>query len=357
MSRFLIETRRGLPAYEPGSHEEGAGFIRLNTNESPYPPSEEVQRAIESELGMLQYYNDPDCTALREALALHCGVRAENIMAGNGSDQVLQLAFAAFGRGRVALPEITYSYYDLFAAYYGLEIRRIPMDGAFCLREEDLYGMGEMLVFPNPNAPSGRALPLPAIERVLLRNPDQVVVVDEAYVDFGAESAAGLVERFDNLLVVRTFSKSGSLAGLRLGYAIGSPDLIEDLSTVRNAVDLYGVNRLAQAAGVAACQNWDYYAGNCKKIMETRAWTQKALAELKMEVIPSLGNFVFARPTFMDAGALKDRLEEQHILVRHFIGEKTGQYLRITIGTQQEMERLAQAVAAILEDQRCGQQK
>ncbi|MBQ8092450.1 MAG: histidinol-phosphate transaminase [Clostridia bacterium] len=353
MKTFLMPVHRALPAYVPGTHEESGNVIRLNTNESPYPPSPEVLGAIASESSKLNFYNDPDCTVLIEALSAHLGVGTANILAGNGSDQILQLAFLAFADGDnpVTLPDVTYSYYDLFAALYGIPLRRIKLEPDFSMNPAAWQSAEGMLVFPNPNAPTGLALQRSEIEGMLQAHPDQVVLVDEAYVDFGAETAVPLIRQYPNLLVVRTFSKSGSLAGIRLGYAVGSESLIADLAKVRNAVDLYGVNRLAQAAGTAACRHWTYYEENCRRIVDARRETTEGLRALGFTVTDSLGNFVFVRPARISASDLQKRLMDRGILVRHFKTERTNDWLRITIGTMDEMKKLLDACREILNGQ------
>ena len=351
MRTFLREKHRTLPAYEPGTHEESGSVIRLNTHESPYPPSGEVLEAIARESRKLNYYNDPDCKALIEALSNRLGVGPENLLIGNGSDQVLQLSFLAFADqgSPIYLPKITYSYYDLFAALYQIPLRKVPLKADLTLDIERFYDLDGMIVFPNPNAPTGLALSVQAIEGILKRNLDHVVLVDEAYVDFGAETAVPLIRTYPNLLVVRTFSKSGSLAGIRLGYGIGQAELIADLNRIRNAVDLYGVNRLAQAAGVAATAHWTYYEENCRRIMAARETTIKTLRSLGFTVTDSLGNFVFAKPAGILAMELQHKLAERGILVRHFNGPQTKDWLRITIGTAEEMERFLAACRDILQ--------
>lgn len=349
MSRFLLEKHRHLPAYVPGDHEEGDGFIRLNTNESPYPPSPAVRAAVDKEIGKLNYYNDPDCTALREALAGLYGLAPEQVIAGNGSDEVLYLAFMAFADEAhpIVLPDITYGYYDLFAAALGIPLVRKPLREDFTMDYRDYLGVGQTVLFPNPNAPTGLALPLEQIEEIAKSNPDNVVIVDEAYVDFGGETCLPLIDRYPNLLIVRTFSKSRSLAGARLGYAFAQRALIAALNTVRNAVNLYSVSRMAQAAGIAAIADNDYTLANCRKIIEARDYTTRMLRAQGFEVIDSLGNFVFARPRAMSAAALAAQLRARGILVRHWDKERIGDYLRITIGTMQEMQALEAAIEMI----------
>jgi len=347
--RFLLEKHRGLPAYVPGDHEEGEGFIRLNTNESPYPPSPGVAAAVAKEIGKLSYYNDPDCTQLRRALAQRYGVAENQVIAANGSDELLYFAFLAFADGGhpIALPDITYGYYDLFAASLGIPLEKIPLREDFTLNYQDYLGIGKNIVFPNPNAPTGYAIPLGQIREIAKSNPENVLIVDEAYVDFGAESALSLVDECENLLIVRTFSKSRSMAGARIGFGFAQAGLIAELETVRNAVNLYSVSRMAQAAGTAAIREDAYYMDNCRRIIEARDYTTRMLREQGFEVLDSLGNFVFAKPSAMSASALKAQLRERGILVRHWDQDRVRDYLRITIGTMQEMQALDAAIEMI----------
>ena len=346
---FLLEKHRSLPAYTPGDHEEGDGFIRLNTNESPYPPSEGVARAIAGEVSKLGYYNDPDCTALREALAGLYGVKPSQVIATNGSDELLYFAFLAFADEEhpIALPDITYGYYDLFAAAQGIPLVKIPLKADFTIDYRDYLGIGKTIVFPNPNAPTGYALPATQVAEIAKSNPDNVLIIDEAYVDFGAESCLKLIEEYPNLLIVRTFSKSRSMAGARLGYGFGCESLIAELETIRNAINLYSVNRMTQAAGIAAVKDDAYYMENCKKIIKAREYTTKMLREQGFEVLDSLANFVFAKPSAMNAKTLCAQLRERGILVRHWDKDKIRDYLRISIGTMQEMQALECAIEMI----------
>jgi len=346
---FLREKHRGLPAYVPGDHEEGDGFIRLNTNESPYPPSPGVKAAIAGEIGKLGYYNDPDCTALRQALAGLYGVKSDQVIATNGSDELLYFAFLAFADEShpIALPDITYGYYALFAAAHGIPLVRVPLKDDFTIDYRDYLGIGKTIVFPNPNAPTGYALDLWQIAEIAKSNPENVVIVDEAYVDFGAETCLPLIGEHPNLLIVRTFSKSRSMAGARLGYGFGQSALIAQLETMRNAINLYSVNRMTQAAGVAAVRENDYYMENCRRIIEARDYTTRMLREQGFEVLDSLGNFVFAKPKAMSAKTLMQELKTRGILVRHFDQERVRDYLRITIGAMQEMQALEAAIEMI----------
>lgn len=345
-----MEAHRGLPAYVPGEHAEDGRLIRLNTNESPYPPPPAVQQAIAREAANLGYYNDPDCAALRRALAGLYGVAPENVICGNGSDELLYLAFMAFADARhpIVMPDITYGYYDLFAAALGIPIERIPLEADFSVDPGRYAGLGRMIVLANPNAPTGLALSPQAIAPICAGNPDSVVLIDEAYVDFGAESCLPLIAQHDNLLIVRTFSKSRSMAGARLGYAFAQAKLIEELDTVRNAVNLYSVNRMTQAAGIAACAENEYFMDNCVRIMASRRFATDGLRALGFGVIESLGNFVFARCPAMPGAQLAAALRERGILVRRWDAPRISEYLRITIGSQAEMEALLRAMREIL---------
>ena len=346
---FLLEKHRSLPAYVPGDHEEGGAFIRLNTNESPYPPSPGVAAAIASEVDKLNFYNDPDCGTVRKALAGRYGVAPSQVIAGNGSDELLYFAFMAFADAEhpIALPDITYGYYDLFAAALGIPVEKVPLKADFTLDYRDYCGIGKTVVFPNPNAPTGFALPLEQVAAIARSNPQNVVIVDEAYIDFGAQSALPLIEQYDNLLIVRTFSKSRSMAGARLGFAIAQESLIAELETIRNAVNLYSVNRMTQAAAVKAIEEDDYYMENCQRIIRARAYTTQMLRDQGFEVLDSLGNFVFAKPHGMGAKQLKMQLQERGILVRHWDKPRISDYLRITIGTMQDMQALDAAIEMI----------
>ena len=352
MSRLLMDRLKGLPAYVPGEHTEDGRFIRLNTNESPYPPSPGVLAAVSTQVAQLGYYNDPDCTALRGALAALYGVGKENVICGNGSDELLYLAFMAFADAAhpIALPDITYSYYDLFAAALGIPLERIPLGQDFTVNPARYASLGRMIVLANPNAPTGLALSPAQIAGICASNPDSVVLIDEAYVDFGGETCLPLIEHYPNLLVVRTFSKSRSMAGARLGYAFGCAELIAALDTVRNAVCLYSVNRMTQAAGIAACGENDYYMENCRRIMASRRYALDALRALGFETTDSLGNFIFARSGRMPGAALAAALRERGILVRRWDAPRIADWLRITVGSQAEMEALVRAVTDILKE-------
>ncbi|MBR1407328.1 MAG: aminotransferase class I/II-fold pyridoxal phosphate-dependent enzyme [Clostridia bacterium] len=350
---FLMPRLSGLSPYVPGTHTEEEGALRLNSNESPYPPSPGVSEAVAAGAGDLNLYNDPDCMLLRGAIAERLGVKPQNVMAANGSDQVLLLAMTAFADAGypIALPDLTYSYYDDFAAVLGIPLLRKPLREDFTLDAEDYKQPGVMALFPNPNAPTGLAVSPGDIRAIAKADEGRVCLVDEAYVDFGCASALPLIAECPNLLITRTFSKSGSLAGARLGYALGAEGIIEELSRVRSATDLYGVSRMAQAAGIAAMREWPYYEANCRRIEETRGRTTEHLRALGFEVLPSLGNFVFAKPP-MDAALLQRRLAAESIYVRRLSAPRALGRLRITIGTDADMDRLLRAITRILEEER-----
>lgn len=353
MSKFLNERYRKLKAYVPGEQPKDTVLIKLNTNESPYPPGPGVLEAVsQRECELLRLYPDPDCGALKDKLAGLFGVKRVNVFVTNGSDDILNFAFMAFAGGKteVMFPEITYGFYPVFAQLHGLKYVPVPLKEDFSVDPMDYVCQHRMIVIANPNAPTGRALTVREIEEIVRTNPENAVVIDEAYVDFGAQSCAELVHKYDNLLVVQTFSKSRSMAGARLGYAVGAEGLISDLERLRFSTNPYNINRLTMAAGIAAVEEEDYYKENCRKIVRTREYTEQRLKEMGFSVIPSKANFLFVRKEGLDGGRFQQALREKGILVRHFDGEKTGQYNRITIGTQDEMEQFLAAAQEIVRE-------
>lgn len=351
MSRYLSRRLESLREYVPGEQPQDKTYIKLNTNESPYPPSPAVfARLNDAETAALKLYPDPDGAALRGRLASLYGVAAENVLLSNGSDEALSFAFMAFcdaERG-AAFPDISYGFYKVFAQLYGIPYRQIPLRADFTVDTAAYPHTMGMIVLANPNAPTGIALPLSAIETLVRENPDSVVLIDEAYVDFGGESAVPLTKKYSNLLVVQTFSKSRSMAGARLGYAIGDASLIADLNRVRCSVNPYNVNRLTLAAGEAALDSQPYYDENCRRIIETREKTAAALAQLGFTMTDSRANFLFAETKRMDGASLYRRLKERGILVRHFDAERIGNHLRITVGSPEEMQALTDTLGEIL---------
>ena len=352
MSRFFTDRLAALTPYVPGEQPQDRKYLKLNTNESPFPPAPGVARAADEEAGKAQLYSDPESAALRRALGERYGLEPERIAVSNGSDEVLNYAFIAFGDENAPLifPDITYGFYPVFAELNRIPYRTVPLDGFFRIRPEDYYDSGSTVVLANPNAPTGIALEPEEIEGILRHNRDHVVLVDEAYVDFGGRSALPLLEKYDNLLIVQTFSKSRSMAGARLGFAMGSRELIADLKTIQYSTNPYNVNRMTAAAGIAALREQAYCDDCCARIMENRAWTKARLEELGFSVLPSCTNFLFARSDRIGGEALYLALKEKGILIRHFTAERIRDYNRITIGTREQMEAFLSGVRACLEE-------
>ena len=351
MSRFLSPEARRLDPYTPGEQPRDQKYVKLNTNESPFPPSPKVLEALSrAEAEKLCLYSDPTCTLLNDAIARRYGLEPENVISGNGSDEVLAFAFRAFcGEGRgAAFADITYGFYEAQAALFGLEARRVPLREDFSLKVEDYLDFPGTVVLANPNAPTGMAVPVADIRRLLERDPGRAVIVDEAYVDFGAESCVPLVREYENLLVTQTMSKSRSLAGGRIGFALGSPELIADLNRVKYSFNPYNVNRLSLLAGAAAMEDEDYFQTCCRAIRETRAWTAAALEERSFTVLPSSANFIFAKSDRLPGGELYRKLKEAGILVRWFDKDRIRDFCRITIGSREQMEALTGRIDRLL---------
>lgn len=351
MKRFWNSRIRGLTPYIPGEQPQDRRYIKLNTNENPYPPSPAVLEAIQKAQGdSLRLYPDPDCSALRTALAEQAGLKMENVFVGNGSDEVLAFAFAAFFDDEAPLrfPDVSYSFYPVYAELFGIPYETIPVGDFYEIRPESYAGSRGGIVFPNPNAPTGLALSRSQVEHILRESPESLVIVDEAYVDFGAESALPLLEKYKNLLVVQTMSKSRALAGLRVGFAFGGRDLIAALETVKNSFNSYTLDRLAQAGAEAAVRDRAYFAESCEKIKRTRARTAARLEELGFAVLPSQANFLFAAHKEKPAKELYAGLRERGVLVRHFDKARIENYLRITVGTDAEMDSFLAALKEIL---------
>ena len=349
MSRFFSSRFDRLTPYTPGEQPVDKPYVKLNTNESPFPPSDKAVAAAEAELKALQLYPDPTCGKLRAALAEVYGVTPANVVVGNGSDEILSFAFMAYGDAGVAYPDITYGFYRVFADLYNLDALEIPLEEDFSIRLDAYKGLGRTIFIANPNAPTGIAQTRSQIEEIGAANPDNVVVVDEAYVDFGGESAVPLVAKYDNLLVTGTFSKSRSMAGARLGFGIASPALIADLETLRYSTNPYNVNRMTLAAGLGQLADEETTRRNCQAVMDNRDYTTAELTKLGFAVIPSKANFVFATCPKMGGKELYLRLKERGILVRHFDTEHLREYNRITIGSREQMEALLRAIKSILE--------
>lgn len=346
MSRFFSEKYRELVPYTPGEQPKDTKYIKLNTNESPFPPSDKAMKAAKETLSRLNLYSDPECTALVQALARTYEVAPEQVICVNGSDEVLNFAFMAFcdETHPAAFPDITYGFYPVFAALNQVPYTEIPLKEDLTVDPADYLGIGKTIFLANPNAPTGIALPLSEIEQIIKSNPDHVVVIDEAYVDFGGESALALVPRYENLLVVRTFSKSRSMAGARLGFAIGQEALIRDLNTVRFSTNPYNVNMVTMAAGVGCLSDPEYMIKNCEYIKEVRTYVTEKMRKLGFEVPDSSANFIFARHPDVDGEALYQALRSRGILVRHFSKERIKDYNRITIGWKEDMDTFLDCV-------------
>ena len=342
-----------LEAYVPGEQPRDMQYIKLNTNESPFDPSPEVKAAVTSgRAARLQLYPEPDCTGLSDALAKHYGVRRENIVLGNGSDEILNFCFAAyFDRlSPVVFPDITYGFYKVFGDLYGSDYKQVPLDNGLRIRIEDYIGVNKHIVLANPNAPTGIALALSDIERIVSSNPNNIVVIDEAYIDFGGESCVPLIEKYKNLIVVMTFSKSRSLAGARVGFAIADSELAADLNKIKYSTNPYNINSMSQQAARAALDSLEYYDENCKRIIDNRRAFCRELDRLGFDYLPSCANFVFAKKSGVGGRELYTKLKENGILVRRFDNPRISDWLRITIGTKEQMEKLAAALSNLTEE-------
>lgn len=351
MNRYWSPIVAQLTPYVPGEQPKIDDLIKLNTNESPYPPAPGVLEAVRREAtAALRLYPDPEAHALKDALARLHGVDAHSVFVGNGSDEVLGHAFQALlAHGApVLFPDITYSFYPVYCRLYGIEARTIPLREDFSIDPDAYHGPCGGIVIANPNAPTGRLLGLDAIERILRANHHCVVLVDEAYVDFGGRSAIGLVSRFPNLLVVQTMSKSRALAGLRVGYAIGHPGLVEALERVKSSFNSYPIDRVAMAAAVAAVEDRAYFDRTCAAVVSTRERLTAELGKMGFEVLPSAANFVFARHPEREGLDLYGALRERRILVRHFRHPRIDRFLRITVGTDAQCDALVAALREIL---------
>lgn len=351
MSRYWSALAHELSPYVPGEQPRIPNLIKLNTNESPIAPSPAVLAAIAGEATeALRLYPDPAATALRETLGAYHGLSADQVFVGNGSDEVLAHAFAGLLKQDAPLlfPDITYSFYPVWAQLFGIATQSVPLDDGFRIRIADYRRAAGAIILPNPNAPTGVPLALAEIETLLNDHKDIPVVIDEAYVDFGAETAVPLIADHPNLLVVRTFSKSRALAGLRVGYALGHPDLIEALTRVKDSFNSYPLGRPAQAGAIASVQDDAAFRAGLDAIMATRTQMTAGLQALGFEVLPSAANFVFARHRAHDGAALAAALRERAILVRRFNGPRIADHLRITVGTEAQTEALLAALAEIL---------
>ena len=349
MSRFLNQKYQAMEAYTPGEQPRDQKYIKLNTNESPYPPAPSVVAAMNAEqVELLRLYSDPTAKGLKEKLAKLYGVKPENVFVSNGSDEVLNFAFMAFGGSGAVFPDISYGFYQVFGDLYAIDYEKIPLKADFSIDHRDYCGVNKMVVIANPNAPTGMSIPVGTVEEILQTNSDSLVLIDEAYVDFGGETCLPLIEKYDNLLVTRTFSKSRCLAGGRLGYAFASEAIIADLEKIKYSTNPYNINRLTLLLGEATVEAEGYYQEKCAAIKATRAWTAAQLEALGFTVLPSDANFLFAKSHKISGQKLYESLKTRGILVRHFTNPRICEFNRITIGTPEQMEAFIHTVKEVL---------
>lgn len=352
MSKFWSDVVHKLTPYVPGEQPKLNNLVKLNTNENPYGPSPKVIEALKAEAAdSLRLYPDPNSDALKAAIAHTYHLNANQVFVGNGSDEVLAHVFQALLKHDEPLlfPDITYSFYPVYCGLYGIEYQTVPLAEDFSINVDDYLKPNGGIIFPNPNAPTGIPLGLAQVEKLLQRNSESVVVIDEAYVDFGTESAVGLIHQYPNLLVIHTLSKARSLAGLRVGYALGSPDLIEALIRVKDSFNSYPIDRFASAGAIAAMQDVSYFEKTCRQVINTRESLVKRLVALGFEVLPSGANFIFAKHHLQEGAELTARLREHNIIVRHFRApSRISPYLRITVGTDEQSKTLLDALSEIL---------
>lgn len=354
MSRFLSPTHASLEPYVPGEQPQDQVYIKLNTNESPFPTSHKAAERAAEAAKKLQLYSDPECRELKAAFTEVFGIPGDQVIFTNGSDEALYLLFLAFcdPEHGVAFPALSYGFYPVYADLLHIPALQIPLKEDFSVDPADYFGLGRTIVIANPNAPTGVALSAGQIESIVRANPDNVVAVDEAYVDFGGESVLPLIDRYENLLVIQTFSKSRSMAGARLGFAAGNAALIRDLDTVKYSINPYNVNSVTAAAAVGALSDEEYTRANCRIIAETREWTADQLRSLGFFTTDSVANFLFARHPDIGGEELYLKLKEQGVLIRHFSREDIKDYNRITVGSRKQMETLIEKIAGILEERK-----
>ncbi len=352
MSRYFSEKFKELEPYVPGEQPKDMCYVKLNTNESPFPPSKKALERAEQAMKRLQLYSDPQCTELVRVASERYGVSGDEILFTNGSDEGLNFAFMAFcdDAHPAAFPDITYGFYPVFAELNRVPYQQIPLRDDFTIDVSDYVGIEHTVFIANPNAPTGKVLTLEQIEMILCGNPNNVVVVDEAYVDFGAESAVPLIHKYDNLLVVQTFSKSRSMAGARLGLCIGCKELIRDLQAIKYSTNPYNVNSMTMAAGIGALEDDGYFRENCQKIIFYRVWTADALEKLGFTVLDSSANFILAKHPVVGGRDVYLQLKARGVLVRHFNTPRLKDYVRITIGSMEQMEVLVDNLKEILEE-------
>ena len=352
MSRFMSSKYAVLKPYTPGEQPKGRQFIKLNTNESPFPPSPLAQKYAAEEIKQLELYSDPCCTTLTERAAQVLGIDKDEILFTNGSDDALNFAFMAFcdGEHPAIFPDISYGFYKVFAQLNNIPYREIPLKEDFTIEIQDYCSAKGTVFIANPNAPTGLCLSLEDIETIVKSDPDRVVVIDEAYIDFGGESALSLIHKYSNLLVVQTFSKSRSMAGARLGFAAGCRELIADLNTLKFSTNPYNVNRMTMAAGVGSLEDGEYFRSCVERVKACRRWTVQQLELLGMTTLASSTNFVFTKHASVPGKVLYTKLRERGILIRHFDSPRLTDFIRVTIGDEQQMAAFITALKEILEE-------
>ena len=351
MSRFLSKRFSEIEPYTPGEQPKTQNLIKLNTNESPFPPSPKVTEALnKAEIEKLNLYSDPDTKEVIDAIATTFGVNSDQILMGNGSDEILAFAFQAFcdKDNEPCFADITYGFYPVFCELYGLNPEIIPLREDLSICAEDYIGKNKPIFIANPNAPTGLALPLCEIEKILASNKDSIVLIDEAYVDFGAESAVSLIDKYDNLIVSRTFSKSRNLAGARIGFAISNPDLIADMCKMKFSFNPYNLNRLSIIAGKESVLDTEYFNKCITEIIANREYTVKELEKRDFTILDSKANFIFAKHNTLSGAEYFNELRNRNIVVRYFSKERIKDYVRITIGSKEQMTALIEATDEIL---------
>ena len=350
MSKYLSEIAKQVEPYVPGEQPKDKKYIKLNTNENPYPPSRKIKKAIEDSIDSLRLYPEPTTEKLRDSLADYHNLNRDQIFVGNGSDEVLAFAFMAFFNpgDTILFPDITYSFYPVYANLFKIKYDLIEVDEDFSLSAKSFEKPNQGIIFPNPNAPTGRYMSLDEIEKILAQNTEKVLIVDEAYIDFGGESAVKLVDKYPNLLVCQTLSKSRSLAGIRVGFAFGSKELINGLNRIKNSINSYTVDTLAMNASVEAINDEDYFKETTAKIIKTRDRVTEELRDLGFKVIDSKANFVFISHEKLEAEELFIKLKSLGILVRYFKQSRIDNYLRVSIGTDEEMDELLKQLSNLI---------
>jgi histidinol-phosphate aminotransferase len=352
LSKYWSKVVGQLEPYVPGEQPKDKMYVKLNTNENPYPPSPKVIKVMQEAVNAnLRLYPTPTCDELRVSIAQYYGLTKEQVFVGNGSDELLAFSFLAFFNpgSPILFPDITYSFYPVYAALFNIDYQLVPLEEDFSVPVKGFTKENGGIIFPNPNAPTGKVLALAAIEEIVRNNTEQIVIVDEAYVDFGGESAVSLIDQYPNLLIIQTLSKSRSLAGLRVGFAMGHKDLIEGLDRVKNSINSYTLDRVALAGALESFYDEAYFQDTRQKVIITREQTIEKLKEMEFVVIPSRANFIFISHSLLPASTIYQQLREKGILVRYFNKPKIDNYLRVSIGSDEEMKYFLQAIAEIIQ--------